>query len=88
MNKSFTVYNESAILNRLTKCPVTLVQTEMRVLRMFWTTISCKNDVTPSIANVTSLYVIDDQMASRSPYPVRAVIYQPINHWIHPLAIV
>ena len=83
MNESFIVYNDSAILNRLSEFPATLVQTESRFFRTFWTLSSCENDVTSSI-------VIDDVIKIKlatewrhvGPYPVRAVIYQPINHWV------
>ena len=82
-NKSFIVYNDSAILNRLSEFPATLVQTETRILRTFWMSSSCESDVTPSI-------VIDDVMKIKlatewrhvGPCPVGAVIYQPINHYV------
>ena len=93
MNENFRVYNDSAILNRVIEFPETLVWTEMHI--MFWTTLSCEYDATPSITNVTRLNVMDDFMKIKlaakwrlaSLCPVRAVIYQPINHWIYPLAI-
>ena len=80
MNESFIVYNDSAILNRLSEFPATQVQTESHT---FWTLSSCENDVTPSI-------VIDDVIRIKlatewrhiGQCPVRAVIYQPINHWV------
>ena len=40
MNESFRVYNDSADLNRVLVFPVTLVWTEKRILRMFWTSTS------------------------------------------------
>ena len=35
MNESFIVYNDSAILNRLSEFPATLVQTETRIFTYF-----------------------------------------------------
>ena len=58
MNKSFRVYNDSSILIRALEFPVILVL----ILRTFWTSIRCWKDITPSIANVTRLYMIDDVM--------------------------
>ena len=51
---------------------------------------SCKNDVTPYSVNVTMPYVIGDiikiklatEWRHASPCPARAVIYQPIIHWV------
>ena len=62
INESFLVYNEYAILNRLSEFPTTLFETKTRILRTFRTSNSCKNDVTPSIVNVTMPYVIDEGM--------------------------
>ena len=61
MNESFKVYNDSAILLEF---PTTLIWTEKHVLMYVSTTISCKNNVTQSITNVTRLYVIDDVIKS------------------------
>ena len=44
----------------------------------------------PSIVNVTMPYVLNGVMKIKlamewrhvGPYPVRAVIYQPIDHWV------
>ena len=44
--------------------PTTLIWTETHVFMYVSTTISCKNNVTQSITNVTRLYVIDDVIKS------------------------
>ena len=90
MNESFIGYNDSAILNRLAEFPATLFRLKPVFLRTFWTSSSLKNDVTPSIVNVTMRYIIDDVMKFKlatewrhaGPCCVREVIYQPINHWV------
>ena len=51
------VYNDSAILNRLSEFPATLVLTETRILSTFRTSNSCKNGVTPSIVNFIMPYM-------------------------------
>ena len=58
MNEYFRVYSDSAILNRVLEFPATLLI--CICLRIFWTSISCKNVVAPSFAKVTRLYLIDD----------------------------
>ena len=62
MNESFIVYNEFAILNKLSEFPATLGSTETRIFTYILNVNSCKNDVTPSIDNVIMPYVIDDVM--------------------------
>ena len=57
-------------------------------LQTILTPSSCENHVTTSIVNVTMPYVLNDVMKIKlatkwrhaGPCPVRAVIYQPINH--------
>ena len=58
MNKYLRVYNDSAILNRELEFPANLVWAEIS----FECPLVVKNNVTPSVVNVTRLYVIDDNM--------------------------
>ena len=58
MNESFSIYNDSAILDR-----VLVFFGLKRVFYLhFERSLAVKNDVTSYIVNVTGLYVIDDVM--------------------------
>ena len=48
----------------------------MLIISMFWTTISYKNNITPSIINATRLYVIDDLMKIKQATKWRETINQ------------
>ena len=54
--------NQSTCWTDCQNFPQLLFRLKCVFLRIFWTSSSCKNDVTPSIVNVTMPYVINDVM--------------------------
>ena len=78
MNDSFRFYTDSAILNRALEFRVNRIWTETRKVFtcVFWTPISCKNDVTQSNKAVRDIWLPNISLAAE----VHAVIYQPMGY--------